>query len=112
MKISQMTTDQAADALIRIAEPASNIMHDKDTVEVLEKLARGNDNALSFIADNLIPVTTILLKTHRTDVYLVLSALSGKSVDEIGKQKITATIADVKDCWDDELADFFGSLRQ
>ena len=113
MKISQMTTDQAADALIKITEPAANIMHDEETVKVLEKLAKGNtDNGLSFIADNLVPVATILLKSHRKDVYEILSAMSEKKVAEIGKQRITETIKDIKDCWDGELMDFFASLKQ
>jgi len=113
MKISQMTTDQAADALIRIAEPAANIMHDQDTIAVLEKLATGKDgDGLSFVADNLVPVATILLKTHREDMYEVLAALSAKKVEAIGKQKITETIKDIKECWDGELVDFFASLKQ
>lgn len=113
MKISQMTTDQAADALIRITEPAANIMHDEETIKVLEKLAKGNtDNGLSFIADNLVPVATILLKTHRQDMYEILSAMSEKEVAEIGNQKITETIKDIKDSWDGELMDFFASLKQ
>ena len=113
MKISQMTTDQAADALIRITEPASNIMHDEESIHVLEKLAKGNtENGLSFIADNLVPVATVLLKTHRTDVYEILSALNGKKSADIGKQKITETIRDIKECWDGELVDFFASLKQ
>lgn len=112
MKLSQMTTDQAADALIRIAEPASSIMHDEDMISVLEKLANGNDKPLNFIADNIVPVATILLKTHRSDLYEVLAAMSEKTADEIAGQKIVATIKDIKECWDGELLDFFASLKQ
>ena len=108
-----MTTDQAADALVRIAEPAANIMHDEDTLGVLEKLATSNDKApLKFIADNIVPVATVLLKTHRSDVYEVIAALSGKKIAEIGKQKLTETITDIKECWDGELMDFFASLKK
>ena len=109
MKISQMTTDQAAEALIRIAEPASNIMHDEETIAMLDKLAHGDNNALSFIADNIVPVSTVLLKTHREDVYEVLAALTEKSREEIAKQKFTQTVKDIKECWDGDLADFFAS---
>lgn len=112
MKISQMTTDQAADALIRIAEPAANIMHDEETLKVLEQMAKSKDtNGLSFFADNIVPISTVLLKTHRSDVYEVISALNGKNTEDIGKQKFTETIRDIRDCWDGELTDFFGSLK-
>lgn len=111
MKISQMTTDQAADALVRIADPASNIMHDEDTIAVLGKLANGNDAPLNFIADNLVPVATVLLKTHRNDMYEIIAALSEKSKEEIAGQKWTETLKDIRDCWDGDLVDFFGSLK-
>lgn len=112
MKISQMTTDQAADALIRIAEPASNIMHDKNVFDMLEKLAKGNDDSpIKFIADNLPMVVTVLLKGHRNDVYEIVAALSEKAVEEVGKQNIKVTILDIKESFDKELFDFFGSLK-
>lgn len=111
MKLSQMTTDQAADALIRISEPASNIMHDADTIAVLEKLVKGDEQPLSFIADNLVPVITVLLKTHRSDLYEILAAFSEKNTADIAGQKITDTIKDIKECWDGELMDFFASLK-
>lgn len=112
MKISDMTTDQAADALIRISVPASNIMHDDETLATLDKLAHGNNNALAFIADNIVPVATVLLKTHRNDVYEILAALTEKKRGEIAKQKITETIKDIKNCWDGELLTFLGSLKE
>lgn len=112
MKISQMTTDQASDVLVRIAPPASSIMRDKKTVDVVEKLANSStDSPIKFIAGNLTAVVTVLLHDHRKDVYEIVAALSGKTTEEIGKQKITATILDVKDSFDEELLDFFGSLK-
>lgn len=112
MKISQMTTEQAADVLIRIAEPVANIMHDEDSIKVLENLANGNDKPLAFIADNLPVVVSVLVKAHRADVYEIVGALSGKPADEIASQKFTQTILDIRDCADKELVDFFGSFRQ
>ena len=112
MKISEMSTDQASDVLVRIADPASNIMHDQDSIAVIEKLAKADgDSALSFIADNLVPVCTVLLKTHRKDLYEIIAALSGKSKKEIAEQKWYDTIKDIKACWDGDLASFFGSLK-
>lgn len=112
MKISEMTTDQAADVLVRIVDPISNIIHDEGLVEVLEKLAKADSSSpVKFIAANLAPVTTIALKAHRADVFEIVAALSGKSVEAVAGQKITETIKDIVDSWDAELVDFFESLR-
>lgn len=112
MKISQMTTDKAADVLIRIAEPASSIMHDEKVYEMLEKLAKGNsDSAVKFFADNISMVVTVLLKDHRSDVFEVVAAMNDKTVEEVAGQPITQTIKDIKECWDGDLTDFFASLK-
>lgn len=112
MKISQMTTNQAADVLVRIAAPASKIMHDKTTMKVLEGVAKGSNDAVKFIAENLVPVTTILLKSHRMDVFEIVAALTGKTLEEVGEQNILVTISDIRDSWDGDLVDFFGSLKK
>lgn len=106
-----MTTDQAADVIMRIAVPAANIMHDEDTVKVLEQVAKGSDKPLVFIADNIVPVTNILLKGHRNDVYEVVAALNGKTAAEVAAQKFTETVKEIKESWDGDLVDFFGSLK-
>lgn len=112
MKLSQMTTDQAADVLVRIAEPSSNIMHDEKVYDMLEKLAKGNtDSAVKFFADNITMVVTALLKDHRADVYEIVAAVANKTVEEVSTQNIKQTISDIKDSWDGELLDFFGSLK-
>ncbi len=112
MKISQMTTDQAADVLIRISVPAANIMHDDETIKVLEGVAKGSNDPFVFISENIVPVTTVLLKDHRGDVFEIVSALAGKSAEEVKNQKITETIKDIKESWDGELVDFFASLKK
>lgn len=112
MKISLMTTDQAADVLIKIAEPASSIMHDQNVFDMLEKLSQSDTkNAVKFFADNISMVVTVLLKDHRIEVYSIVAALSEKSVDEVAKQNIKQTVKDIKDNWDGDLVDFFASLK-
>ena len=112
MKISEMNTNQAADVLVRIADPASNIMHDKKVFDMLEKLATGNDSSpVKFFADNLTMVVTVLLKDHRNDVFEIVAALSEKTVEEVGNQNIKTTVFDIKESFDKDLLDFFGSLK-
>lgn len=110
MKISQMTTDQAADVIIKITEPAASIMHDDAVVKKLGEMANGSDKPFEFIADNLLPVLSVLLENHRCEVYAVFAALTGKTAEEFAKQPITQTIRDFKESFDSELVDFFGSL--
>ena len=112
MKISQMSTNQAADVLVKIAKPAAHIMHDKVTTKVLEGVAKGSNEPVQFIADNLVPVVTVLLEAHRADVFEVVAALTGKTEKEIGDQSILTTITDIKESWDGDLMDFFGSLKK
>lgn len=107
-----MTTNQAADVLVRIADPASNIMHDQGVVDMLQQLMDSDDsNPVKFIADNLTTVTTILLKDHRDDVFEIVATLAGKTASEVAEQRITETIKDIKESWDGELVGFFGSLK-
>lgn len=111
MKISQMTTNKAADVLLRIAEPASVIMKDSETVKMLDGMANGSENPYQFFADNIITAVSLLLKSHREETYQIIGALSDKTAEEVSQQKITDTITDIKNCADKDLIDFFGSLR-
>lgn len=112
MKISEMTTEQAADVLVKIAEPAATIMQDEKVVQVLEKVATASsDNAVKFFADYMPMVVSVLIKDHKTEVYKIIAALSGKTAKAIAGQKITETIKDIKDCVDGDLVDFLGSLK-
>lgn len=113
MKISQMTTDQAADVLVRIVDPVSNIVNDADFINVIENLAEADSSVpVKFFANNLAPIVSVALKSHKADVFEIVAALSKKTTEEVAKQKITETIKDIADSWDGELVDFFGSLRR
>ena len=112
MKISEMTTNQAADVLVRIADPAANIMHDAETFSMLESISKSDaTNAVTFIADNIVTIARVLLKNHRIDLFEVVAALTDKTVDDVANQKFTQTVKDLKDSWDGELVDFFGSVK-
>lgn len=112
MKISEMTTDQAADVLIRITVPVSNIIHDEKSNEMLLNLATSDSKKpMQWLARNLTTVSTGLLKTHRHDMYEIVSALTGKPVNEIGKQRMLTTLQDIREAVDEELISFFDSSR-
>lgn len=108
MKLSEMTTDQAADALVRLVEPAAEIVNDEKVFKVIQgagKIAKATWQVqLAYILREVAPV---LLKDHRNALYEVLSIMTGKEVAAISKQPITATIEDIRNSVDAELLRFF-----
>ena len=111
MKISQMTNDQACDAIIRLTQPIANITDDERMEPLLKELSEGESgmNGLKLISSMLPKIVPMLLKDHKKDLYEIISVLSGKDKKEIGTMKLTETITVLKDSIDDELIGFFRS---
>ena len=113
MKLSMMNNDQACEALVRLTTPVANIADDPAVEPLLKELAshEGDDrmNGLKVIAKMLPRIVPLLLKDHKADVYEVISVLSGKTANEVGKMRLTETIFILKDSIDGELLDFFKS---
>lgn len=113
MKISQMSTDQAADVLVRIAQPAANIMDDDDVSIILKDLSKMKTESVPYIKlfAGMIPrVVPLALKTHRDDLYEIIGAFADMPTSEVGKLNIKQTISVLKDSIDQELIDFFESI--
>lgn len=112
MKLSEMTTDAAAEMLCEIAEPVERICCDKALNAHMGQIAKEKDKmtVMEMMGKTIAAWFPALLKEHKEDVYKVLSAMTGKTEKEIAEQKIMETIADVKACVDDELMLFFKSL--
>ena len=113
MKLSEMSTDMAADALVRIADPASEIINDENVFIVFRNAAKLKDAApnaqIAFVVRDVAP---LLLKTHRKAVYAVLSIMTGKTEKQIGEQVITETIKDIRESVDGELLSFFTPSKE
>lgn len=110
MKISQMSTDQAADVLVRIAEPVSHIMDDERISELLKEVSASKNVPYIKLFASLIPkIVPLALESHRNDLYEVVGALDGKSVSEVEKQNVMKTIKVIKESIDRDLIDFFVS---
>lgn len=114
MKISQMTTNQAADALVKISANAANILDDKDMMALIkdtgEKGVGDAANGWNMVLTRLVPMC---LKAHRDDLFSIIGALDDKTAEEIGKLKLIKTLGILRDSVDKELLDFFDSfIRQ
>lgn len=113
MKLSQMSSSQAADTLIRISEPVYAIMGDDNLADVLKGFAEIYEkSAMVKIAGYFVAkVLPTILETHKTDCDEILSVFTGKTVDELAKENILVYINDARDILDKDLIDFFRKLR-
>nr|DAU78820.1 MAG TPA: hypothetical protein [Caudoviricetes sp.] len=117
MKLSELTTDQAADVLCEVTPYIANITGDKALLDELaikfDSKGKSVAELYTFSAHKYAQLVPILLKDHRADVFGVLAALNETTAEQIGKQKVMETIKQVGELFrDKELLDFFRSFGQ
>lgn len=106
MKLSEMTTRQAAACMAELAAPIGNLLESSALKDWYE--AHKQEEVT---LPGILPLVPVLLREHYDDASAIVAALTGKTRDEIDGQLIGQTIADVRDCLDDELISFFKSAR-
>ena len=110
MKISEMTNEQAADALIRLSVPFGNICDDEKMVEIITKYTEARKEPLIRAIGRIVPeAVSYALKEHREDLYEIIGALTGKTVVQVSKMKLVDTVQVFKDSYDEVLHGFFAS---
>jgi len=110
MKISEMTNDQATDALIRLSAPFESICNDQELISALEKLGGMTQEPIIKVVGTIIPdFVKIGLKKHRADLYEIVSALTMTPASQVGKMNFRETIKALQESYDDILRDFFTS---
>ena len=110
MKISEMTNDQAADALVKMMPAVTNIINDKKSKELLQRLTVSEGMSNQEVLTIILPeVLGYCLKSHKEDTYAIIAALTMKPVSHIGKMNFIQTVKEVKDSIDKDLLDFFKS---
>lgn len=117
MKLSELTTERAADVLCELTPYIANITGDKALLDELANKfdSKGKSAAelYTFAAHKYATLVPILLKDHREDVFGVLSVLNETELDKIAKQNIMETMKQVREVFQDkELLDFFKSFGQ
>lgn len=117
MKLSQLTTEEAASVLCEITPHILNITGDKALLDNLGKKfdTKGKSVAelYTFAAKKYASVIPIVLKDHREDVFGILSILNECTPEEVGKQNIIKTMYQVREAFKDkEFLDFFKSWQQ
>ena len=115
MKLSEMTTDRAMDVLCEITPFIANITTDEELLAELRsaidpKAVKTKAELMVKGVEKITKLVPIVLKKRKTDVFCILAALNEKTAEEIGKQNIIATMAQVREVVKDkDLMDFFKS---
>ena len=117
MKLSELTTDQAADVLCEITPFIMNIAGDKTLLDELKNKFDLTNNSVAemfvFAADKYARIAPIVLKKHRLDVFSILAILNNTEVEKIANQNFIWTMKQIRDLLNDkELIDFFKSWQQ
>lgn len=112
MKISEMTMDQATEAMIRLSGPFSSICDDEEMLKLMDEIQtvsskNPNMHPLRQIAKFLPKIVTFALIKHKDDLYEIVGALTMQPTGVVGKLGFTKTVNVIKESYDDILAGFF-----
>ena len=111
---SELSTDEALEVVLQIAQPITNLIDDKTLVKEMQKtMPKGETTQIAmqrFGLAKIVKLLNITLKQHREDVYAILAPFNGLTVEEIGKQNFLITCKQVADLLNDKgFVDFFKS---
>lgn len=113
MKLGEISTENSASILCRLAELFERIDVDEKTSNAIEscfRALRGNgDNeikAVSMMRAGTSLITQIL-GSHFDDMVEIISLMTGKSADVVRKQCVSETINDIKSFVDEDFVSFF-----
>lgn len=114
MKLSDLTTGQAADVLLQITPSIANIAKDQNAIDAVGRVADFDNmnrrGVQMVVADRYASFVTVLLRDHRQDVFNILAAVNLTTTEVLESQKITETFRQINEIRDDtELVDFLAS---
>lgn len=110
MKLSELSNDQAADILIRLADPVGAICDDEEAVQMIDEYKKRYKMPLFYAVGKMIPTLVgYLLKKHKSELYEIISLLSGEKKSDVGEMNFAETVKVLRDSYDDTLSVFFRS---
>lgn len=116
MKISELTTERAADVLCEVSIYALNILSDKKLLASLRMQLDGTDGdstkaeLIAVASEKIAELVPLLLKKHKDDVFGIVAAVNGLTLEQVRQQKIIKTMTAIKEmAQDKDLIDFFRS---
>lgn len=110
MKLSELSNDQAADILIRLSGPVGAICDDEEAVQMIDEYKKRYKMPLFYAVGKMIPTLVgYLLKKHKSELYEIISLLSGEKKADVGNMNFAETVKVLRDSYDDTLSVFFRS---
>lgn len=116
MKISELTTERAADVLCEVSIYALNILSDKELLASLRMQLEETDGdrtkseMIAIASEKVAELIPLLLKKHKDDVFGIVAAVNGLTLEQVRQQKIIKTMTAIKEmAQDKDLIDFFRS---
>lgn len=115
MKLSDLTTDRAADVLCEISIYLVNITTDEELMSELKKRLQLTGHETTFetvaiAAEKMSKIVTIVLKEHKADIFGILAAVNDDIPEMVAKQNVIKTMSQIKELVkDEELISFFKS---
>ena len=111
---SELSTDEALEVVLQIAQPITNLIDDEALVKEKQKAQPKSETTRIAIQRiglaKIVKLLNIALKQHREDVYAILAPFNGLTLEEIGKQNFLITCKQVYDLVNDKgFVDFFKS---
>lgn len=119
MRLSEITTDRAAEVLCELTPLIDSIITDEELMKALSAAIGAEDAASMSVGQKLLLVSAkvgkivpILMKKRRAEMFGILGVLNEKTPEQIAQQNFLVTMKQVKDLTSDrELIDFFRSCR-
>lgn len=113
MKISEMTNEQAADALVRIAGPLGSLCDDEQITEMIKTYRDMEETPMVKVIGKFLPeIAAVAFKKHRDDILEIVGALTMQTKAAAGKMNFLETIRIIREAFTDEtLTGFFTSFR-
>ena len=99
-KISELTTDNAADIMCEIVPYVDDIVTDEELMNEIKAKINLSAGATKFeffavLIGKISKIAPILLKKKRESVYGILAAFNEKEIEEIGKQNFIITLRQI-----------------
>lgn len=119
MKLSEISTERAADVLCELTPLVDSIITDEDLMQSLSAVVdREQTETMSvgqkmlLVSSKLGKIVPILMKKRRAEMFGILAVLNEKTPEQISAQNMLVTMMQIRDLVNDrELIDFFRSCR-
>ena len=119
MKLSEISTERAADVLCELTPLVDGIITDEDLMQSLSAVVNKEQTETMSVGQKMLLVSSklgkivpILMKKRRAEMFGILAVLNEKTPEQISAQNMLVTMLQVRDLVNDrELIDFFRSCR-